>query len=1053
MPEQPRPIGVFSHYLSGYYFGGMLSGIHQVARNAGVPLVVIQWPRGDQPLPIFGADQIAGWIVIHPDEGDRANLAVLCAATAPVVTAPVPLEGVMNCTFVQVDNHGGMRAAVLHLIDHGHRRIAYIDHGPDAWSRQRYQGYCDALAARGIVHDPALVMRLESSRDNFDFHYEHGEHAARYLLERGISCTALAASTDECALAAMRVLQAAGHRVPDDLAVVGFDDLVEAQYASPPLTTVRSQFDAIGRAAAEQVLAEIRGGRAAYPQVISVPTTLLVRRSCGCTTLDERLAGAGAIHATPANWQSTLIQQLVQVVRYPLPLDPAVPPDRLWPGASVLVAAIDATLHEQPPPPPASIETAWQQAIGQTENLEVLHVALTLLEDAAEQRLAATPNATTRPAVTTLLRRIRLELMRARLAYEIAPKQQLGDQVRSNHAVSMALLNSSSGDAQALRWLASTPAIWGCLGLWDDVPSAGTTTLTIVGAYQRDATPSSAVGQHVAATAFPPISQLPLSAQQGQGMTILCPIRTETCDWGVLALYGWDDQSLLTIGHGERTENLTIQANLLGTTLDRDSVLAALMQARAAAEQANQAKSTFLSNMSHELRTPLNGILGYAQILQQQRWDPAATNGLSIIQQSGEHLLTLINDILDLAKIEAGRLELSPTALQLPTFLNGIVGIIRARAEAKELMLAFEMPPSLPPWVQADETRLRQVLLNLLGNAVKFTERGSVTLHVSCRDAGRGTRDESQPPPLVTRPTSRVTFKVADTGSGIAPDQLERIFQPFEQTGELRRRAEGTGLGLAISRQLVQLMGDDLHVESALGCGSTFWFEVALPLAAAAGQAAPSHARLITGYRGSRRTLLVADDIASNRAVLSAMLQPLGFTVLEAADGRQALVLAQQTRPDLILMDRRMPVLSGPAAVQQIRTLPDVRGIPIIATSASVAAADQALSREAGYDAFLPKPIDWPRLAALLEQYLQLDWVYAAEPAADEEPAALAPPPPDELTILFELAAIGDLLGVQARAAQLEQGDVALRPFAQRLARLASQFEAEQVQALIARYR
>ena len=190
----------------------------------------------------------------------------------------------------------------------------------------------------------------------------------------------------------MQILQAAGYRVPEDLAVVGFDDILEAQYARPPLTTVRSQFDAIGRAAAAQLLAEIRDGRAMQPLIISVPTTVLHRRSCGCTTLDELLAGDAAARNDPTSWQATLTQQLVQVVRYPLPLDPAVPPTQIWPGAGVLVAVLDAALSGQQPES-AGIELAWQQAIAQTENLEALHSALTLLEDTAEQRLASSPTA------------------------------------------------------------------------------------------------------------------------------------------------------------------------------------------------------------------------------------------------------------------------------------------------------------------------------------------------------------------------------------------------------------------------------------------------------------------------------------------------------------------------------------------------------------------------------------------------------------------------------------------------------------------------------------
>jgi DNA-binding LacI/PurR family transcriptional regulator/anti-anti-sigma regulatory factor len=602
MPEHPRPIGVFSSDLGGYYYGGMLSGIHQAVRTAGVPLIVIQQHLGDQTLPTFSSDVVAGWIVIHPGEHDRANLAALCALEAPVVIVPVPLDG-MNCTLVQVDNLGGMRAAVLHLIDHGHRRITYVDHGPDAWSQQRYQGYCDALAERGIAHDPALVIHMSTPRqDGADVHQARGEHAARYLLEHGLRCTALAASTDTCAIAAMQFFQAAGRHVPDDLAVIGFDDIVEAQYANPPLTTVRTQFDAIGRAAAERLLVEIRDGRSSQPQIISVPTTVLHRRSCGCTSLDELLAGAGAVDHDPAVWQTTLTRQLAQVVRYPLPLDPAAPADQLWPGASALVAVIDAALRGQQAPF-ASIEVAWQQAIAQTENIEVLHTALTLLEDTVEQRFAATPGAAARPAMVALLRRMRLELMRARLAYEVAPKQHLGDQVRSNYAVSMALLSSAAGAAQSLGWLDSTPAIWGCLGLWEGEPASGAATLMIAGAYHRGAAPDVAVGQRVRVSAFPPIDMLPASVHQGQDLAVLCPIRTEAHDWGVLALCGWADQPL-TAG----TENLTIQAALLGATLDRNAVLTTLTEQQATLHAAYQ-RERMLSQTIRELGCPIIPLL------------------------------------------------------------------------------------------------------------------------------------------------------------------------------------------------------------------------------------------------------------------------------------------------------------------------------------------------------------------------------------------------------------------------------------------------------------
>jgi CheY-like chemotaxis protein len=363
--------------------------------------------------------------------------------------------------------------------------------------------------------------------------------------------------------------------------------------------------------------------------------------------------------------------------------------------------------------------------------------------------------------------------------------------------------------------------------------------------------------------------------------------------------------------------------------------------------------------------------------------------------------------------------------------------------------------------VQADETRLRQILLNLLGNAVKFTDRGQVTFRVTTTDHRPTTNDQrprhDDDPAFVVRRSSFVTFEVIDTGIGIAPDQLERIFQPFEQAGELTRRVEGTGLGLAISRQLVQLMGGDLHVESEPGCGSTFWFTVALPVAAAVVPAAPSQERLITGYTGRRRTLLVADDIASNRAVLVGLLKPLGFDVVEAADGQATIAAAQATRPDLILIDRHMPGLNGLEAAQQIRRIPALQDVLLISVSASVSAADQALSREVGYDAFLPKPIHWPRLAALLAEHLDLEWEYTeagdATTAAGPAPGSLIAPPGEELAVLYDLARRGDLRAIRQRALGLEQQDETFRPFASHVRQLAERFEGRAILALVNHYR
>ena len=469
-----------------------------------------------------------------------------------------------------------------------------------------------------------------------------------------------------------------------------------------------------------------------------------------------------------------------------------------------------------------------------------------------------------------------------------------------------------------------------------------------------------------------------------------------------------------------------------------------------AAEAANQAKSEFLANMSHELRTPLNSILGFAQILQHQSADREVRKRLGMIHQSGEHLLTLINDILDLSRIEAGKLALDPQPIHLPGFLETIAHIIREWAEAKDLLLVYEGDETLPTGVLVDETRLRQVLLNLLGNAVKFTDEGQVTLRAAVSRQPVAESQEANGYRLVA-----IHFEVEDTGLGISPDQLETIFQPFEQVGEVSRRQEGTGLGLAISRELVQLMGGDIQVESTPGQGSRFWFEVTLPLTAGAVPVEEVQTQVISGYEGPRLRVLVVDDIELNRALLVDMLAPLGFETVEAEDGRQALELAQTHPPDLILMDRRMPVMDGLEAIQQLRQIPELAETPVISISASVSERDRAEIMAAGYNAFLPKPVSWPDLAAQLEAHLPLAWTYeevATEGEVGESEAELVLPPRADLEALYELAQFGSISRIQDWVQALAERDEKYHPLAAKLAHLAESYEIEQINRLARQY-
>lgn len=463
-----------------------------------------------------------------------------------------------------------------------------------------------------------------------------------------------------------------------------------------------------------------------------------------------------------------------------------------------------------------------------------------------------------------------------------------------------------------------------------------------------------------------------------------------------------------------------------------------LQRARKMAESASVAKNKFLASVSHELRTPLNGILGYTQILKRDtNMLPKQSNAIETIHECGEHLLTMINDVLDFSSIESQQFLIFPKTFDFYVLLNSIVSIFRMKSIQKGLHFNYQPDNNIPRFVNADEKRLRQILFNLLSNALKHTVEGCISFRVK-------------------KQSNAIKFEVEDSGIGIPEDKIDEIFLPFHQIHDGRIQREGAGLGLSITRTIIRMMGSEIHVKSKEGKGTTFYFQLEFPESkkASSSEYQATHNN-ITGYQGPVKKVLVVEDIKQSRFFIRDILEPIGFAIKEAVNGREAIKKALSFVPDLILMDLVMPVMQGIEATRKIRLIPTLKNTKIIAVSANISHETQQECFKAGCDDYITKPVQVDELLELVQEHLHLSWTSEIQSRKDVmndiqvEQAPIVFPPTDAIKTMNKLILSGKTTRLKRLLAQIKVDFPECTSFTSKAYRLLEQFRLEDMQKLI----